>query len=149
MANVFESDIASVHQGEHAVVTSDATQTPFSGTVDYVSALVDPATRATSVRLVVQNRGDILKRDMFVRVAITTDRDRTGILVPAAAVLRDEENLPFVFIAASEGKNSGYIRRHVTVGAHVGDNYEITSGLAVDDRVVAEGALFLQFAQTQ
>lgn len=155
MANVFETDLGGVHKGESAVVTTDASPTPFPATVDYVSAYVDSATRATSVRLVVQNRGDLLKRDMYVRVAINSDRDRTGILVPTASVLRDEENLPFVFVVAAQAPGataqpaSGYIRRHVTLGAHVGDRYEVKAGLSAGDRVVADGALFLQFAESQ
>lgn len=156
MANVFEADLGGVHNGESAAVTTDASPTPFPATVDYVSAYVDSATRATSVRLVVQNRGDLLKRDMYVRVAINSDRDRTGILVPAASVLRDEENLPFVFVVAAPLSGataarpaSGYIRRHVTLGAHIGDRYEVKAGLSAGDRVVADGALFLQFAESQ
>jgi cobalt-zinc-cadmium efflux system membrane fusion protein len=145
-ANVFESDLAMVHKGESATITTDVTPTPFSGTVDYVAALVDPSSRATGVRIVVRNRADLLKRDMFVRVAIQGANTRTGILVPSSAVLRDEDNLPFVFIAS--GQNS-YVHRRVELGSHVGNQYEITSGLNVGDKVVTNGALFLQFAETQ
>ena len=148
MANVFEADLASVHKGERAVVTSDATPTPFDGIVDYVGALVDPATRATSVRVVVRNRGELLKRDMYVNVAIQSSSQRSGILVPADAVLRDDENLPFVFVATGTGAATQYARRRVVLGSRVGPRYEITSGLTTGDRVVAEGALFLQFAES-
>lgn len=146
MANVFETDLATVQKGQLATVTSSVSPDPFVGTVDYVSALVDPSSRATSVRLVVRNRNDLLKRDMYVRVAIQSRANRTGILIPSAAVQRDEENLPFVFIEARDGS---YGRRPVTLGAHVGDQYEIVGGLTSGDRVVADGALFLQFAESQ
>lgn len=165
MANVFEADLAGVHNGESATVTTDAAPTPFPATVDYVSALVDSATRATSVRLVARNRGDLLKRGMYVRVGINSDRARTGIVVPAASVLRNDENLPFVFVVAgaqagaqagaaagaqpAPGSNNGYARRRITLGAHMGDTYEVTAGLNPGDRVVTDGALFLQFAENQ
>ncbi|MGI9090385.1 MAG: efflux RND transporter periplasmic adaptor subunit [Gemmatimonadaceae bacterium] len=153
MANVFAADLGGVHQGESAVVTTDASSTPFPATVDYVSAVVDSATRATSVRLVVKNRADLLKRDMYVRVAINSDRARSGILVPDAAVLRNDENLPFVFVTAAASPGSaattGYVRRRITLGAHLGDKYEVASGLNAGDRVVTDGALFLQFAESQ
>ena len=149
MANVFESDLASVHQGESVTVTTDAAPYPFEGHVDYVGAIVDSGTRATNVRVVVQNRADLLKRDMFVRVAIQSDRQRSGILVPDASVLRDDENLPFVFVATTAKTGTGYARRRVTLGSHLDNQYEITSGLAPGDRVVADGALFLQFAESQ
>lgn len=145
MANVFESDLASVRKGESVAVSSDVSPTPFTGVVDYVAALVDSSTRATSVRVVVNNRGDLLKRDMYVRVAIRGETPRTAILVPEAAVLRDDENLPFVFVASG----SGYARRRIVVGSHVGGSYEVRSGLNAGDRVVAEGSLFLQFAESQ
>jgi membrane fusion protein, heavy metal efflux system len=148
MANVFEQDLASVHKGEHATITGDVSPTPFEGTVDYVGALVDPSTRATSVRVVVRNRNDLLKRDMYVNVAIQGDRQRTGILVPTDAVLRDDQNLPFVFVASGTGEHMQYARRSVVLGSRVGERYEITSGLNPGDRVVAEGALFLQFAES-
>jgi membrane fusion protein, heavy metal efflux system len=148
MANVFEADLASVHKGEQVTVTSAVSPTPFSGTVDYVGALVDSVTRATSVRLVVRNRDDLLKRDMYVNVDIKSDHQKTGVLAPVDAVLRDDQNLPFVFVATGTSPNVQYARRSVTLGARIGDDYEILSGLHPGDRVVAEGALFLQFAES-
>jgi cobalt-zinc-cadmium efflux system membrane fusion protein len=146
MANVFESNLADVSKGEHASVTTDAFPDTLRGHVDYVSAVVDTGTRATGVRVVVDNRGEILKRDMYVRVAIASRRPHTGILIPVGAVLRDDENLPFVFLAQADG---GYDRRSVTLGSRVADTYEIAQGLQPGDRIVTEGALFIQFAAAQ
>jgi cobalt-zinc-cadmium efflux system membrane fusion protein len=146
MANVFESDLAAVTRGESAQVTTDASPDTLTGHVDYVAALVDTATRATGVRILVENRHQILKRDMYVRVAIQSSKARTGILVPVASVLRDDQNLPFVFIAESDG---GYDRRSITIGQRVGNRYEVTGGLKGGERIVSEGSLFLQFAESQ
>jgi cobalt-zinc-cadmium efflux system membrane fusion protein len=146
MANVFETDIGQIDKGEPVTITTDATPETFSGRVDYVAALVDTATRATAVRVVAQNRRQILKRDMYVRVAIQSEHARTGLLVPVSSVLRDEQNLPFVFVAASDG---GFNRRAITIGSRVNDQYEVPSGLVGGDRVVSDGGLFLQFAQSQ
>lgn len=146
LANVFEGDIATVHRGQLATVTSSVSQAPFTGAVDYVSALVDPTSRATSVRLVVRNRNDLLKRDMYVRVSIKSNINRSGILIPSSSVQRDDENLPFVFVEAANGS---YGRQRVTLGAHVGDRYEVLAGLKGGERIVADGALFVQFAESQ
>jgi cobalt-zinc-cadmium efflux system membrane fusion protein len=146
MANVFETDIGQVDKGEPVTITTDATPDSFPGRVDYVAALVDTATRATAVRVVAQNRRQILKRDMYVRVAIESGHTRAGLLVPVSSVLRDEQNLPFVFVAAPDG---GFNRRTITIGSRVGDQYEVPTGLAAGDRVVSEGGLFLQFAESQ
>ncbi len=148
MASVFESDLASVHKGEPATITTAASPTPFAATVDYVGALVDSSTRATSVRLVVRNRADLLKSGMYVNASIQGDRPRTGILVPTDAVLRDDENLPFVFVATGAGNATRYARRSIVLGSRIGGNYDVRSGLVTGDRVVAQGALFLQFAES-
>jgi cobalt-zinc-cadmium efflux system membrane fusion protein len=114
--------------------------------VDNVAALVDPNTKATGVRIVAPNPRDELKRDMLVRVSITGDTQQSGILIPTSAVQRDDQNLPFVFVAVSGG---GFDRRQVTLGPRVGDSYQVLSGLTAGERVVTEGALFLQFAEEQ
>ncbi len=148
MANVFEADLAAVHKGESVTVSSPVSPTPFTGTVDYVGALVDSSTRATSVRLVMRNRGDLLKSGMYVDVAIHSDRAMSGILIPSDAVLRDDQNLPFVFVVTGSGAQARYARRSVVIGPQIGGNYEVRSGLSDGDRVVAHGALFLQFAES-
>jgi cobalt-zinc-cadmium efflux system membrane fusion protein len=146
MANVFESDLAAVTKGESARIVTEASPDTLVGRVDYVAALVDTATRATGVRILVDNRHDILKRDMYVSVAIQSSKARTGLLVPVASVLRDDQNLPFVFVAEPDG---GYDRRQITLGQRVGDHYEVRSGLKTGERIVSEGSLFLQFAESQ
>ena len=148
MANVFEGDLGAVHKGESVGVSSAVSPTPFAGTVDYVGALVDSSTRATSVRLVVRNRADLLKSGMYVDVAIRSDRARNGILVPSDAVLRDDQNLPFVFVVTGSGAQTHYARRSIVIGSEIGGNYEVRSGLTDGDRVVAHGAVFLQFAES-
>jgi len=147
-ANVFESDLASVQIGDRAEVTTTASPNPFVGKVTYIAALVDPATKATAVRVVVPNTRRLLKKDMYVQVAIHGSRERNGLLIPVTSVLRDDDNLPFVFVQAGSGANT-FGRRQITIGSRVGDRYEVTAGLKAGERIISEGALFVQFAQTQ
>ena len=146
MANVFESDLAVVQAGESVDIITPAAARPIPGRVDYVGALVDPGTRATSVRILAQNPGEVLRRDMFVTVRIHATRERTGVLLPTSAVLRDDENLPFVYI---EQADKTFLRRRITLGGRIGDQYEVRAGLNQGERVVQNGGLFLQFAESQ
>jgi len=146
MANVFESDLASVHVGDDATVASNASREPVPGRVDNVAAFVDPSTKATAVRIVVPNRGGLLKKDMYVNVGIRSRDASSGLLVPVSAVLRDEDNRPFVFIQDSAGR---YERRTVELGSRLDERYEISSGVHAGDRVISQGGLFLQFAESQ
>jgi membrane fusion protein, heavy metal efflux system len=146
MANIFGSDLAAVSRGDPADVVTDSGSDHFAGTVDNIAALVDPDTRAVAVRVVVNNPGDFLKKAMYVRVLIQARQESSALLVPVSAVLRDDENLPFVYVAQANG---GFARQHVTLGYRAGDQYELGSGVQAGDRVVIEGGIFIQFMQTQ
>lgn len=146
LAQVFGADLASVSLGDSARVVTGAGSNELTGKVDNISALVDPDTRAVVTRVVVENPGDFLKKQMYVRVLIQASRESAGLLIPNSAILRDDENLPFVYVAAGE---AGFARRRVTLGYRTGDQQEIPTGLEAGNQVVVEGGLFLQFMQTQ
>ena len=144
-ASVFAPDLKDVQVGQGAEIVTDASAVPMPGRVDYVAALVDPASKAVSVRIVAPNNGLVLRRDMFVSVRIKSAHEHRGVLVPAAAVLRDEQNLPFVYVASG----NDFVRRRIELGSRVDDHYEVASGLVAGDKVAGDGALFLQFAESQ
>jgi membrane fusion protein, heavy metal efflux system len=79
-------------------------------------------------------------------VRIQSRQQSTGLLVPVSAILRDDENLPFVYVAQSDGS---FARRHVTLGYRSGVQYDIAVGLQTGDPIVIEGGLFVQFLQNQ
>ena len=146
MAQVFGADLAAVSVGDAAQVNSGIGSKSFSGKVDNIAALVDPDTRAVAVRVVVDNPGDLLKKQMYVRVRVEARQESRGLLVPVSAILRDDENLPFVYQLQADGSLA---RRHVTLGSRTGDAYDIAEGLSAADKIVVDGALFLQFMQNQ
>lgn len=146
MTQIASSDLANVGFGDAATIDPGNGTGPFHGTIQNVSAAVDPNTRAVVARIVAPNPGDLLKKQMYVHVTIDSGRVSTGLLVPVSAVLHDDENLPFVYLALPDGS---FIRRHVTLGYRDSQNYDVTSGLNSGDKVVSNGALFLQFMQSQ
>jgi len=144
MAQVFESDLGAVGIGDSARVTT-GTGT-FTGTVTNITPQVDADTRSMKVRVAVANPGGRLKRQMYVHVLLQSRQESTGLLIPVSAVLRDDENLPFVYVAQADGS---FARRHVTLGVRVGDRNQITEGFRSGDRIVVDGGLFVQFLQNQ
>jgi cobalt-zinc-cadmium efflux system membrane fusion protein len=146
MAQIFGSDVSSVSVGDAADVETGIGSAKLSGTVENISALVDPDTRSVVARVALANPGDALKKQMYVRVTIKSRQEISGMLVPVSAVLRDDENLPFVYVAQPGG---AFARQHVTLGYRAGDRYDISEGLKPGNQVVADGGLFLQFMQNQ
>jgi cobalt-zinc-cadmium efflux system membrane fusion protein len=146
MAGVFPADLARVSVGDAVTVTAPALAGPVSGRVDYISAVVDPSTKAASVRVLADNPQGALRRDQYVSVSIRSSRPTSGLLIPVSAVLRDEDNQPFVFADVGGGH---YARREVTLSERVGDQYLVAAGVSTGDHIVVEGGLFVQFAQSQ
>jgi cobalt-zinc-cadmium efflux system membrane fusion protein len=146
MAQIFGADLASVNVGDPVEVVTGIGTSKFSGVVDNISALVDPDTRSVVARVVAKNPGGILKKQMYVHVLIQSRQENTGVLVAESAILRDEVNLPFVYLAQSDGSFS---RQHVTLGYRTGDQYEIIAGLKAGDQIVVDGGIFVQFMQNQ
>jgi cobalt-zinc-cadmium efflux system membrane fusion protein len=145
-AQIFGSDVASVRVGDSAEVESDGAAEHLSGTVTNVAALVDPDTRSVIARIAVPNTAGILKKQMYVRVLIRSQRESTGLLIPVSAVLRDDENLPFVYIEQPDGS---FARRHVTLGYRDGNRFEIVTGIRTGEKIVVDGSIFVQFIQSQ
>jgi cobalt-zinc-cadmium efflux system membrane fusion protein len=65
-----------------------------------------------------------------------------ALALPDSAVLRDTENLPFVYVQA--GANQ-FARRSVKLGISQGGRTQITDGIKAGEKVVGDGSLFLQF----
>jgi cobalt-zinc-cadmium efflux system membrane fusion protein len=145
-ANVYANDLPDVSVNEPADVYTDIARAPIPGRVDYIASLADPNTKAVQVRILAPNNNQVLRRDMFVRVQIKSARERTGMLVPVSSVMRDDQNLPYVFVAVT---SNSFARKRITLGSRIGDQYEVSAGVAPGDRVVTEGALFLEFAESQ
>ena len=146
MTQIFGSDLASIKLGDPAKVMTGVGSNDFSGTVDNISALVDPDTRSVVVRVAAENPGEFLKKQMYVRVSIQAREESSGLLVPASAILRDDENLPFVYAAQPDGS---FARQHVTLGYRTADQYDIAAGIKAGDRIVVDGGVFVQFVQNQ
>ncbi|HET7360105.1 MAG TPA: efflux RND transporter periplasmic adaptor subunit [Rhodanobacteraceae bacterium] len=145
-AKIFGSDMATVKLGDPVEVATGIGSQRLSGTVTNLSAAVDPDTRSLVARVVVDNPHDVLKKQMYVRVAIHDRAASSGLLVPVSAILRDDENLPFVYVAQHDGS---FARRHVTLGYRAGDRYAIAAGLRAGDAIVVDGGIFVQFMQNQ
>ncbi len=146
MAQLFGDELAAVKNGDVATIDTGSDSAKIRGKVTNVGAVVDPDTRSIGARVLVENPDGALRRQMYVRVQIQSEEAHEGLLVPVSAVLRDDENLPFVYVAAADG---GYAQRTVTLGARVGDRFVIPEGVHAGDKVVVDGAIFLQFIQTQ
>jgi cobalt-zinc-cadmium efflux system membrane fusion protein len=141
--HIFDRDLPSVRVGDRVEENNPSFNRAFTGTIGYVGSFVDPNTRTTPVRIVTANPGGMLKKDMFVDAVIHTSTANNILVVPVAAVLRDDKNEPIVYIQVSPGK---FAQRPVGTGPQQNGMVAITSGLQEGEPIVSDGSLFLQFA---
>src|SRR5271163_4186621 len=145
LVNIYQKDLSYVRVGDQVTIQTDAYAEVFHGRIAYVAASLDPNTRTLQARIETNNPGEKLKKDMYVVATVNAGVITNAIALPDAAVLRDSENQPFVYAAAASNQ---FGRRTVTLGESLNGQTEITGGLKPGDKVVGNGSLFLQFANS-
>jgi multidrug efflux pump subunit AcrA (membrane-fusion protein) len=142
LVNVYQKDLAYVHVGDPVTIQNESYPGVVRGKIQYISAALDPNTRTLQARIEASNPGDRLKKEMYVTAEVRAGTIPNALEVPNSAVLRDEQNMPYVYVQTG---NSQFGRRDVTLGESQDGKTQIVSGLRTNDRVVGDGSLFLQF----
>ena len=138
-----ESDAPSARVGEQVEVRVGALPGKvFHARLDFVSPVVDPATRRVTVRAQIANPGGELKPQMFADFDLITGPPRTAVGVPADAVVYEAQTAR-VWVA----KPGRLLElRQVRTGKTRNDLVEVVSGLNPGERVVTSGSLFIDRA---
>jgi cobalt-zinc-cadmium efflux system membrane fusion protein len=145
LVNVYQKDLPYVRVGDQVAIQTETYPETFHGRIAYVAASLDPSTRTLQARIETNNPGEKLKKDMYVVATVNAGSIPNTIALPDAAVLRDTENQPFVYAAASANQ---FGRRSVTLGESLNGQTQIMTGLKAGDQVIGNGSLFLQFANS-
>jgi cobalt-zinc-cadmium efflux system membrane fusion protein len=145
LVNIYQKDLPHVRVGDAVTIQTDTYPEAFHGRIAYIAAALDPNTRTLQARIETNNPGEKLKKDMYVVATVNAGTVPDAIALPDSAVLRDNENQPFVYAGTSSNQ---FGRRSVTLGESLNGQTEITSGLKAGDQVIGNGSLFLQFANS-
>jgi cobalt-zinc-cadmium efflux system membrane fusion protein len=142
LVNVFQSDLPYVRLGDNVEINTETYPEKFHGRISYVAPALDPTTRTLQARIVTENPSKKLKKDMYVTALVNAGAIPDAITVPDAAVLRDTENQPFVYVQVAGNK---FARRLVALGESNNGRTQITSGLKEGEHLIGDGSLFVQF----
>jgi cobalt-zinc-cadmium efflux system membrane fusion protein len=142
LVNVYQNDVAYVHVGDEVTIDNEAYPGTVRGKIQYIAPALDPTTRTLQARIEASNPGERLKKDMYVTAEVRAGVIPKAMLVPDSAVLRDDQNMPYVYI---ETGNSQFARRDVTLGESQDGKTQVATGLQAGDKIVGDGSLFLQF----
>jgi Cu(I)/Ag(I) efflux system membrane fusion protein len=135
LASVFGADAEYVTPGASAEVSVPGRAAPMRARVSRdVPLQFDADSQSATVRLEVENTGDVLRPDMFVDVTLLAARP-PAIAVPADAIV-DSGLTRTVFVETSAGV---FEPRDVETGRRAGGRVEIVKGLVPGERIVVAG----------
>ncbi len=145
LVNVYQQDLPYVRVGAPVTIETDSYPGHFQGRISYLAPSLDPTTRTLVARIVTGNPGLELKKDMYVTALVDAGTVPHALVLPDAAVLRDSENQPFVYVEVGEDR---FARRLVSLGQSQAGLTQVTAGIQPGEKVVGDGSLFLQFANS-
>jgi len=105
LGDIYEVDLARVHVGEHAKVTTVTYPGQvFDGVVDWISGSLDPNTRTAKVRCTFENPDRKLRPMMYSTVRISVDQKK-ALAIPRTAIMQlGEYKVVFVQVGDADGK---------------------------------------------
>ncbi|WP_299781839.1 efflux RND transporter periplasmic adaptor subunit [uncultured Formosa sp.] len=143
-ASITESEIAKLKIGTDAKVEISSLNEIFNGKVAIVNPSADALTRTFNVKVRIDNNEDKLLPGMISTIKINTGNTVKVISIPSESVVRDANNILYVFVV----KNNKAIKKRVSLGNFKGNEVIVTEGLAIGDSVVIAGNKNLKDGQT-
>ena len=132
-----ENELHDIRLGQDARILVPSLNETYNGRIIEVGSSADPASRAFSVRMEVENPKMLIRPGMIAEVKIVTGQDNEIMVIPVEAVLHDFNDQSFVYVV-DESINKAF-RRNVSLGQAMDDKIEVISGLKDTDSVVSGG----------
>ena len=142
-ASINENEIGTIKIGIPAKIKIASLDQNFEGKVTIINPSADAATRTFDVKVLLNNSKGILLPGMISDIKIQTGRMTQAITIPATAVIRDADDINYVFVASAKQA----IRKRVSLGNFKGNEVIVTKGLNNGDQVIINGQRNLKDGQ--
>jgi membrane fusion protein, heavy metal efflux system len=111
----------------------------FLGKVDFLSPVLDPATRRIQARVAIDNGDGLLRPEMYAKALVSGREGRKAIRMPISALVSAGER-SYVFVERAPGV---FEKQPVELAAQNRDFAYAVRGVEVGDRIVTAGAVLL------
>ena len=149
-ADIYEKDRTKISQNQKVRVFLDGvSDKDFTGNITCIGSVINQETRTLPVKVLLDNKENILNPGAFIQLNISTGKKRNSIIIPKTALVEIDKE-------GTEGKHkhivylkqgNSFIPRKITVEAHDTDTVEVLSGLMAHEIIVSKGAYQLQFGK--
>ncbi|WP_339666153.1 efflux RND transporter periplasmic adaptor subunit [Maribacter arcticus] len=143
-ASITESEISKLKIGTDAKVEIASMGETFNGKVAIVNPSADALTRTFNVKVRLDNAENKLLPGMISNIKIETGNEVSVITVPTDAIVRDANDLIYVYVV----KENKAIKKRVSLGNFKGNEVIVTDGLQLNDKVIIAGQRNLKDGQT-
>lgn len=148
MLDAYESDLPMVAVGNPISFTASGIpgQT-YQAKVTYIDPILNPNTRAASLRAEMNNPGGKLLPEMFVsaKVKTNTKSQNAGIAIPRTALLWSGKR-SIVYVKVPNSEYPAFEMREITIGSKMGDMYAVEAGLEIGEEIVTNGVFAIDAA---
>ena len=132
-----ESEIGKFRAGAKATVGIPSLGQTFAGKLEVVGVAADSSSRTYTGKIAVANPQHILRAGMVSEARIFGTQIVNALTLPGDAIQRDARGVTFVYVY--EPTRQRVYAHRVEVGAIIGNEVEIRSGLSGDEQAVVTG----------
>jgi RND family efflux transporter MFP subunit len=139
-----ESDISKLAIGSGATIIVASLSDTVHGTISIINPQADALSKTFIIKIKIPNANGKLLPGMISEVKIATGKTLDVITVPGESILRDADDLTYVFVVNSEKRA---VRKRVNASGLSDSAVIVTSGLNEGDQVVTTGQKYIKEGQ--
>ncbi|WP_369415212.1 efflux RND transporter periplasmic adaptor subunit [Belliella calami] len=147
MLDAYESDLGPIRKGDAlSFQVSAYPGKEFKAKVTYIDPVLNPDTRTVGIRAEATNRDFELKPEMFVSANISTSQaGQSGLVIPKTAILWTGPR-SVVYVQVGNKEAPAFEMREIEIGARLGEDYLVLSGIEEGEFVVTNGVFAIDAA---
>jgi RND family efflux transporter MFP subunit len=138
--DVPEAYVATVVNGTKTKVFIPVLNRTVETSIHHTGSFINPGNRSFKAQVKLSNENEDIKPNLTAKVQIRDYFNENAMLIPQSLLTENAEGNQFVYVIENKNNKTTVQRRIVETGESQGDLMEVTSGIAVGDRLVAEGA---------
>ncbi|MBS1947528.1 MAG: efflux RND transporter periplasmic adaptor subunit [Bacteroidetes bacterium] len=140
-ANVYESNLDKVHLGDQVTVTTlSYPDRIFKGSIDKIMHVLDPSSKVTKVRVVINNLDYALRPQMFASVTVTNTQHKQALYVPSSSVIFDHSQY-YVLVYRGDGKADITPVTPIARLSSLSPKVYLAEGVQADEKIIASNTL--------
>jgi membrane fusion protein (multidrug efflux system) len=144
VVDVSEAFVATISQGDKALITFSDSNDSITTTITSVSKVVNPLNRTFRLEIPLSKVPSTVRPNATCRVAINDITIEKGLSVPLSGVQRDAGGA----YVLSVKDNKIVQRRNIQTGITSGAMIQVVSGLSVGDKIIDKGVTTVADGQT-